>query len=244
MPAAMRVPRVYEQIVAHLERAIYDGALERGDKLPPERQLARDVGASRVAVREALRALEHRGLVEVRHGSAGGYFVRAADDGPVVRDLQTLFRLGRMSLAQLIEARLAIEPAVAGLAAERATRDDVATLHRNLDDRAVATATGRALRPIDVAFHRLVAGIARNPVHAVLTGVLLELEPAVVAPGLAASGREGAEVDADHRRIAEAIAARRPQAAGVAMASHLHGVRCTLEARAAAGAGHLVAGAR
>jgi DNA-binding FadR family transcriptional regulator len=81
-------------------------------------------------------------------------------------------------------------------------------------------------------------------VHAVLTRALLELEPAVVAPGLASSARESAEVDADHRRIAEAIAARRPEAAGAAMASHLHGVRCTLEARAAAGAGHLVAGAR
>lgn len=244
MPAAMRVPRVYEQIVAHLERAIYDGALERGDKLPPERQLARDVGASRVAVREALRALEHRGLVEVRHGSAGGYFVREADDRPVVRDLETLFRLGRMSLAQLLEARLTIEPAVAGLAAERATCDDVATLHRNLDDRAVATATGRAPWPIDIAFHRLVAGIARNPVHAVLTRALLELDPAVVAPGLVSRGRDGAEIDADHRRIAEAIAAGRPEAAGAAMASHLHGVRWTLEARASAGAGHLVAGAR
>ncbi|HXH82000.1 MAG TPA: GntR family transcriptional regulator, partial [Candidatus Tectomicrobia bacterium] len=108
----MRLPRVYEHIVARLERAIYEGRLRRGDKLPPERQLARELGASRVAVREALRTLEHRGLVDVRHGAAGGYFVREADDRAVVRDLETLFRLGRVSLAQLLEARLTIEPAV------------------------------------------------------------------------------------------------------------------------------------
>ena len=74
MFGTVRTPRVYEQIVAQIERAIYDGRLAHGDKLPPERQLVREFGASRVAVREALRALEHRGLVDVRQGSAGGYF--------------------------------------------------------------------------------------------------------------------------------------------------------------------------
>src|SRR5437762_532141 len=66
MFGAVRAPRVYEHIVAQIERAIYEGRFAHGDKLPPERQLVREFGASRVAVREALRALEHRGLVEVR----------------------------------------------------------------------------------------------------------------------------------------------------------------------------------
>src|SRR5215831_20253284 len=98
-------PRVYHHIVAHIERAIYDGRLASGDRLPSERELGRRFGASRVAVREALRALEHRGLLEVRQGSAGGHFIREVDATPVVRDLSTLFRLGRVSLAQLAEAR-------------------------------------------------------------------------------------------------------------------------------------------
>src|SRR5919197_6753049 len=103
-------PRVYHHIVGHIERAIYDGQLTSGDRLPSERELGRRFGASRVAVREALRALEHRGLLEVRQGSAGGHFIREMDAGPVVRDFQTLFRLGRVSLAQLVEARSLIEP--------------------------------------------------------------------------------------------------------------------------------------
>ena len=80
MFGVVRAPRVYEHIVAQIERAIYEGRLAHGDKLPPERQLVREFAASRVAVREALRALEHRGLVEVRQGSAGGYFIREVDD--------------------------------------------------------------------------------------------------------------------------------------------------------------------
>src|SRR4030095_15359463 len=55
---AGRAPRVYEQIVPHVERTIFEGRLRQGQKLPPERQLARDLKASRVAVREALRTLE------------------------------------------------------------------------------------------------------------------------------------------------------------------------------------------
>src|SRR5438477_10317531 len=97
---AARAPRVYEQIVAHVERAIFEGRLRQGQKLPPERQLARDLKASRVAVREALRTLELRGLVEVRQGSTGGYFVREADDRALVRDFATLFRLGRVSRSE------------------------------------------------------------------------------------------------------------------------------------------------
>src|SRR5215470_14352587 len=110
MFGAVRTPRVYEHIVAQIERAIYEGRLACRDKLPPERQLVREFGASRVAVREALRALEHRGLVEVRQGSAGGYFIREVDSTPVVRDLSTLFRLGRVSLAPLPRTRCRVPP--------------------------------------------------------------------------------------------------------------------------------------
>src|SRR5258708_40300446 len=117
MCRAVRTPRVYEDIVAQIERAIYEGRLAHGDKLPPERQLVREFGASRVAVREALRTLEHRGLVEVRQGSAGGYFIRELDATLVVRDLSTLFRPRRVSLAPGAEARAPPEPDAAPPAA-------------------------------------------------------------------------------------------------------------------------------
>src|SRR2546427_11679738 len=98
MFGAVRTPRVYEHIVAQIERAIYEGRLAHGDKLPPERQLVREFAASRVAVREALRALEPRGLVEVRQGSPGGCFLRGGRDTPGGRELSTRFRPGRAAL--------------------------------------------------------------------------------------------------------------------------------------------------
>src|SRR5437773_8017665 len=143
MFGVVRAPRVYEHIVAQIERAIYEGRLAHGDKLPPERQLVREFAASRVAVREALRALEHRGLLEVRQGSAGGHFVRALDTSVVSRDFHTLLLLGRLTAAQLTEARLMMEPGVARLAPERATDVDVEELRAALDERFAVVAGGR-----------------------------------------------------------------------------------------------------
>src|SRR6267378_3620005 len=148
---AVRTPRVYEHIVAQIERAIYEGRLAHGDKLPPERQLVREFGASRVAVREA---------------SAGGYFIRELDATPVVRDFQTLFRLGRVSLTQLAEARALLEPESARLAASRVTDHELKTLGECLETRTDPGLTSRRRRALDAEFHRQVAAAARNPIHA------------------------------------------------------------------------------
>ena len=230
---AGRAPRVYEQIVSHIERTIYEGRLRQGQKLPPERQLARDLKASRVAVREALRTLELRGLVEVRQGSTGGYFVREADDRPLVRDFATLFRLGRVSRAQLIEARRLIEPEVAFLAAQRASETDLKELAAAVDQRDAEAASGGEPRRFDLEFHRLLADAARNPVHAVVTHALMALEAEVIAPHVRMSEADSAEVNAAHRRIVEAIAARKAGEARVIMAAHIEEVQASLDRSAA-----------
>jgi GntR family transcriptional regulator, transcriptional repressor for pyruvate dehydrogenase complex len=228
MTATIRAPRVYEQIVAHVEREIYEGRLRLGQKLPPERQLARDLKASRVAVREGLRTLELRGLVEVRQGSTGGYFVREADDRPLVRDFETLFRLSRISRAQLLEARRFIEPEVAFLAARRATDVDLKALGAAIEQRSEHEATGLARR-LDFEFHRLLGEAARNPVYAVLTHVLMELEAEVAVPPIPLSEDDSLQLDAAHRRIFEAVAARRAVEARDAMAAHIEDVQARVD---------------
>lgn len=215
-----RTPRVYEHIAERFERAILEGRLQQGDKLPPERTLARDVGASRVAVREALRMLEHRGLLEVRHGAAGGYFVRAVDGGLLGRDLRTLLRLSQVSLAQLMEARLLVEPEIAALAALRATELDVKAMLAVLDDAVERATAGADPREADLRFHRLVAATARNPVHALLIDALMEVEIGVV-PRPRLVGDDRVQVDRCHQGIVDAITARDPERARIAMADHL-----------------------
>lgn len=221
MFSSVRTPRVYEHIVAQIERAIFEGRLQQGDKLPAERQLVREFGASRVAVREALRALEHRGLVEVRQGSAGGYFIREMDAGPVVRDFQTLFRLGHVSLPQLAEARALIEPESARLAAARATEPDVKAVLAALDARAETGAPGRRRRSLDAEFHRLVAAAARNPVHAVVTHALTALQSTVAGGRPDLTADDDAAIVSAHRAVYEAIAGRDPDAARAAMYAHI-----------------------
>src|SRR5215831_4468876 len=215
MFGAVRTPRVYEHIVAQIERAIYEGRLAYRDKLPPERQLVREFGASRVAVREALRALEHRGLVEVRQGSAGGYFIREVDATPVVRDLSTLFRLGRVSPAQLAEARL--------------SDHELKLLGACLEARTQVGLTSRRRRGLDAEFHRLVAAAARNPIHAAVTHALTALEVKVAAQRPELTPADDAEIIGAHFAIHDAIARRDGDAARAAMYAHILDVERRLE---------------
>jgi GntR family transcriptional regulator, transcriptional repressor for pyruvate dehydrogenase complex len=234
MPGTVRAPRVYEQIVGHIERAIYDGRLRQGQKLPPERQLARDLKASRVAVREALRTLELRGLVDVRQGSTGGYFVREVDDRPLVRDFETLFRLGRVSWPHLVEARRLIEPEVASLAAQRATEVDLKNLEATLEQRWEHAVAGLPRRQLDLDFHRALADAARNPVHAVITHALIELEGEVLLSQPELTEADSAQVETAHRRIFDAVAAGSASDARAAMVAHIEDVQGRLERTAVA----------
>lgn len=214
MFTSVRAPRVYEHIVEQVERAIFEGRLRNGDRLPPEREMVLQFQASRVAVREALRTLEHRGLVEVRHGSSGGHFVRHADADLLRRDIATLLRLGRVSMRQLLEARLLIEPEIARLAAQRATEAEVTALRSALTAR--ITWPGPA-RIMDFNFHRLLATAAHNPVHAGLVQALIDLEAEVMSPQAA----DGAAVVAAHADILGAVASGKADQARTMMAEHV-----------------------
>ena len=226
-------PRVHHHIVAHLERAIYDGRLTSGDRLPSERELCRRFGASRVAVREALRALEYRGLLEVRQGSAGGHFVRAMDASVVSRDFHSLLRLGRVTAAQLTEARLMMEPEVARLAAQRATDVDLKELRAALDERSAAVALGRDPREVDLDFHRRLALAARNPVHALAIHALMDLESEIGAPRGLLAPSDRAEVEAAHRALLGAVESRDGDAARDIMRAHIADVRRRMDAQIA-----------
>jgi GntR family transcriptional repressor for pyruvate dehydrogenase complex len=217
--SSLGAPRVYHHIVAHIERAIYDGRLVSGDKLPPEREMGRRFGASRVAVREALKALEHRGLLEVRQGSCGGHFVRAVDASVVSRDFGALLRLGRLTGSHLGEARLIMEPEVARLAAERATDRDIKELRAALDDRYAATIQGRDPRTLDLDFHRRLAAAGGNPVHAVAVHALIDLESEMMGSLTGDAARD--EIARAHVAILAAVEARDGAQARAIMEHHI-----------------------
>src|SRR5689334_607844 len=120
--------RIYEEIVRQVKQLIAEGRFKSGDRLPPERELAEKFVVSRTSVREALRALESLGLIDIRPGE--GTFVREVSVESLVEPLALVMVSQREALAELFEARQMIEPALAALAARRATPEELHEMER------------------------------------------------------------------------------------------------------------------
>ena len=129
----VRTARASSDVITQVRDAILSGRYRQGDRLPTEREMARHFGVSRVTVRDALRALEAAGLVEVRVGGHGGPFVAAPNPALLSESLGTHLHLQGSSFQELAEARLALETTAARLAAERATEEDLASLRGALE---------------------------------------------------------------------------------------------------------------
>src|SRR3954451_25167748 len=113
--------RISGEIVGQIKAAIRDGRLAPGDQLPPERDLTKQLGVSRVSVRDALRMLEAHGLIEVRVGARGGAFVTAPAPKLVGEGFADMLLLGDVDAVQLTEARMVFELGLLELACARAT---------------------------------------------------------------------------------------------------------------------------
>jgi GntR family transcriptional repressor for pyruvate dehydrogenase complex len=173
----LRQQRTFEEVCARIRDQLEVGALRPGDKLPPERELARQLGVSRTALREALRSLEIAGIVQLRKGPKGGAFIRPGDPRSMNRVMQDLVHLGAISLDDLTEARLLIQTAVVRLACERATDEDIAAIGVNIENTAEATRLERhdeRLRYVN-EFYRLLALSTRNEILTMLVDALTEI---------------------------------------------------------------------
>jgi len=131
--APIKSTRIYEEIVRQVKQMIAEGRLKSGDQLPPERDLAEKFVVSRTSVREALRALESLGLVEIRPGE--GTFIREVSVEALIEPLALVMASQRGAIAELFEARRLLEPAIAALAAGRATPEELSEMERILESR-------------------------------------------------------------------------------------------------------------
>jgi GntR family transcriptional repressor for pyruvate dehydrogenase complex len=214
-PAAARV-------VQHVEALIAAGRLRPGDRLPPERELALQVGVSRPTVRAGLRWLAAMGVVRARQGS--GTFIT---DGPPRMEpgaLGMLATLHGFTRDEMFEARRVLEVGVAGLAAERATADQLASMADEVTGLFASLDAPHAFLLRDVRFHRSVASGSGNPVLAALVELVsvLVYDRRRLTIERAQDLKESAEM---HRRIYAAIRERDPEAARREMAYHLDTAR-------------------
>lgn len=226
-PAAPLVTqRLSDRLAAMLEAQVGNGELRPGDRLPTEQQLAAQHGVSRTVVREAVHQLKSRGLLHSRQGS--GVFVAApAENQPLAFDPTVLESVD--AVVHVVEVRRVLEGEIAALAAERATRAQVAVIKRALTaiDRAVTE--GRDGVAEDLAFHRAIGEATGNPQFGRLLGFLEQYlrEGMRITRGNEARRKDFMEqVRAEHRAMVDAIAARDPAAARRRALEHiLHGER-------------------
>jgi len=211
----IRPTRASTDVIAQIRAAILSGRYRSGDRLPTEREMARQFGVSRVTIRDALRALEASGLIEVRVGGHGGPFVAGPDAAALSESLGNHFHLSGTTFRELAEARLALETTAARLATERATPEDLAALRE-----ALAEAADSASRSLD--FHESLVQSAHNKALLVMwaaTRVLLK----EAFDTLHARQPDMVEVARRvHRELYEAIEKRDPERAVRLMREHLY----------------------
>ena len=210
----------YEQIAERLADDIRSGVLAPGERLPSERDLARTLEVSRASVREALASLALQGVVDTRHGA--GTFVVGLPASEPPHDA---------SPSAVLEARLALEPAVARLAAARGQADVTAEkLMAAMEAEPVDIATWNAS---DRLFHRQLAAMTGNPVLLAFADHVASLmdEPLwqrLRDDSIAQPGRTRIHV-AEHRMIYEAIVAGDAEAAAFYSVQHINRVRAYME---------------
>lgn len=174
-PALTR--RAFDSIIDQVREQLRSGALRPGDKLPSERDFAIQLGVSRNTVREAVRMLEIAGLVSLKKGASGGAFITSDNSEALSQGLVDGLTLANFSIADLMEARIALDTAIARHAAAEATVEQVEEL-RALVDKAMALSEPeqwpRRLTA-HVAFEEKMAEVAGNPILKLLVTPLLEL---------------------------------------------------------------------
>ena len=200
---------------------IESGALGPGDRLPTERQLAATHGVSRTVVREAVHQLKSRQLVASRQGS-GVFVAPAPTHRPLAFDAAVLGSV--QAVVHVVEVRRVLEAEIAALAAERATRAQVATMRRALKAINVAAAAGGDGVAEDLAFHRSIGEATGNPQFGLLLGFLEQYlrEAMRITRGNEARRRDFMDaVRIEHAAIVASIAARDPVAARQRAGEHM-----------------------
>lgn len=221
---AIRRSKLYEQVAQTVEQRIREDDLMPGEALPSEREMMREFGVGRPAVREALFHLQRMGLIELKAGARAR--VAAPTPKAVVENLSGSVRY-LLSSAQGIrhfqEARGFLEIGLARYAAEHATPDEIEALRMALEANHAALGDRAKFQKTDVDFHYVLAVIPKNPIFETLHAAFVEWLVEQRHVTLNWTGRKDTALAAyeAHKLIYEAIAAKDPDRAEAAMRKHL-----------------------
>src|SRR5712672_2879575 len=216
----VRTSRLYEQIVQQIEESVLNGSLKPGDQLPAERELAQRLGVSRTAVREAVKALREKGLVEAYSGR--GTFVTDGTTQAARQSFDLMVKIGQQEGApHLAELRLILEP---GMAAVRVKEDDLTAMREAVAVMDRAQDDPEAYIEADLDFHLALAETVANPLILSLIDSIVGLlrEQRIKIFNVEGGPQRG---QVHHKRILEAMERRDAEMARTAMRAHLEQVR-------------------
>jgi DNA-binding FadR family transcriptional regulator len=236
----LKRPRVHESVADQIRQAIFGGLLASGHKLPPEREMAQRFQTSRLALREALRALEKEGMITIKQGFRGGAFVADFDNAlrALLDSLNTVVKLGRAKSTHLSEVRTLLEPEITKLASLRATNADLSAIEDVVLAQEKRLQAGEFKRELDsgkgpsgrgcLEFHCRLAESAHNPVFNIIVNAVNEsIRDPISRSKLTHEMR--LRVVTSHRSIFEAMRSRDVERAKNAMTQHILDVQSHLD---------------
>jgi GntR family transcriptional regulator, transcriptional repressor for pyruvate dehydrogenase complex len=213
-----RPRNLYMEAMESIKASIFRGDFGPGQPLPSEKDLTGLLGVSRPVVREALRALQMQGFLDIRRGNQGGTFVNAVNDISFQENLSDLIRLRSVSIADLANARLLIEPEVFRLAARNASPAQLAALATIVTE-TVGLPPGRQRVKLGMNFHRLVAKMCTNLFYGLLMDTIMDF----LGSFIVTLNAENLEIhnDHDHREIFAALSDNDGEHAATLLRTHI-----------------------
>lgn len=223
--------RAFEEICQRIREQLALGVLKPGDKLPPERDLAQQLGVSRNVLREALRTLEMAGVLRLQKGVKGGAFIQEGDTSRMNDVMRDMLSLGTISLRELSEARIQVLDLAVRLACERARQSDFQALEQNIERTELATREGRMLDRVECSreFYKLLALSTGNKVIAMIMDSVTEIHMRFVYAKVASSGAATPRLAEKRRQFLSALRSRQVATATRLMRGHLESVQRMLE---------------
>jgi GntR family transcriptional repressor for pyruvate dehydrogenase complex len=224
--------QVAMQVVRHIRGLIETGELRRGERLPPEREFAKELKISRASLRAGVGYLAAMGVLKVRHGV--GNFV--ADGPPALgtASFEMMYSLHGFTPHQMFEARLLLEGSLVAMAAERGSEAHFTALGEEVTDMYATMADPQAYLIHDVRFHRIIGEASGNPI----LGALMETISASFYDTRRVTVERTRDLKATtemHREIYQAVRQRKPAEARQLMERHLHAAEEAFASEAAAG---------
>ncbi len=224
----MRTERLSDKVAAQIQQMIRNYELRSGDKLPPERELCERMGVSRTVIREAVRTLAAKGLLDAR---AGGGTVVLSPTPSLVSEMMTMMLNGRarndgppttgaVQFSHVQEVRRLLEVEISGIAAQRRTDADLTEMKVHLERMRASENAPELWAESDVAFHASIAHASHNPLYLVLLGSIADMLMEVRLTGIRLRGTPSRAYK-HHRIILDRITAQDADGARQAMRDHL-----------------------